>query len=258
MLVANPERANHRIRAFLFDLDGVITPTAEVHRHAWAALFRAEFDSRNAHPPYTEADYFAYLDGKPRLDGVRDLLASRRIVLTEGTLDDDPELETVGGLGNRKNALFLSILEQDGVEAYPGSLALLDECHSLGIESAVVTSSRNGARVLRAAGLDERFDVVVDGVHAGNLGLPGKPAPDTYLQAAHELGIMPGECAVVEDAVSGVAAGAAGAFGVVIGVDRGVGQDALVDSGADIVVDDLAELIPLLRQTSVDSARGSE
>ncbi len=244
--MANPERTQNRIRAFLFDLDGVITPTAEVHRRAWAALFTDEFDRRRVTPPYREEDYFVYLDGKPRFDGVRDLLQSRGINLPEGDIGDHPEAETVAGLGNRKNEYFLRILEEDGVEAYPGSLELLAECDRRGIESAIVTSSRNGKRVLAAANLSDRFDVVVDGVHANALGLPGKPAPDTYLRAARELGIPSSACAVVEDAVSGVEAGAAGEFGLVIGVDRGVGVDALVASGADVVVQDLAELITSL------------
>lgn len=244
--MANPERAQSPIQAFLFDLDGVITPTAIVHRQAWAALFTAEFEVRDAEPPYSESDYFTYLDGKPRYDGVRDLLASRGIVLPEGSPDDDPALETVCGLGNRKNTEFLRILTEAGVEAYPGSIALLEECARQGIDAAIVTSSRNGKHVLAAAGLAERFHVIVDGVHASELELPGKPAPDTYLRAALELGVPSSQCAVVEDAVSGVESGAAGDFGVVIGVDRGVGQDALLAAGADVVVDDLAELIPLL------------
>lgn len=252
MVAANPERAFSPIRAFLFDLDGVITPTADVHRRAWATLFTAEFEARGATPPYTEDDYFTHLDGKPRFDGVRDLLASRGIRLPEGEPADPPEAETVRGLGNRKNAHFRDILEQDGVAAYPGSLDLLAECDRLGLASAIVTSSRNGKHVLQAAGLADRFAVVVDGVHAAELGLPGKPAPDTYLQAARELGIPSDRCAVVEDAVSGVAAGAAGDFGLVIGVDRGVGADALAESGADLVVRDLAEIIPWLREAAAD------
>lgn len=244
--MANPERTLSTIRAFLFDLDGVITPTAEVHRRAWAALFTAEFDSRGA-APYTEADYFEHLDGKPRFDGVRDVLASRGVVLPEGSPEDAPELETVAGLGNRKNVHFARLLDSEGVAAYPGSLELLEECTRREIDAAIVTSSRNGKRVLTAAGLNNRFEVIVDGVHSAALGLPGKPAPDTYLRAALELGIPSAECAVVEDALSGVAAGAAGDFGLVIGVDRGVGTQALVESGADLVVTDLAELIPPLR-----------
>lgn len=237
------------IRAFLLDLDGVITPTAELHRHAWAALFTEVFAQYGV-APYEEADYFTYLDGKPRFDAVRDILASRGISLPAGTPEDAPELETVCGLGNRKNEHFTRLLEDDGIAAYPGSLDFLRELANRSIPAAVVTSSRNGRRVLAAAGLGERFDVIIDGVHAAELGLPGKPAPDTYLQAAGELGLDAAQCAVVEDATSGVAAGRAGNFGEVIGVDRGAGHDALTVHGATRVVDDLAELIPGLRATT--------
>ena len=237
------------IRAFLFDLDGVITPTADVHRRAWAELFTAEFDARGIAVPYSEADYFAHLDGKPRHDGVRDLLASRGIALPDGEQGDAPERETVWGLGNRKNAIFAGILDRDGVEAYPGSLALLEVVEARGIATAIVTSSRNGHRVLEAAGLAGRFPVVVDGVRAAELGLRGKPAPDTYLRGAIELGVPAVSCAVVEDALSGVAVGAGGDFGLIIGVDRGAGHAALEAAGADLVVDDLAELVERLAVT---------
>lgn len=231
------------VRAFLFDLDGVLTPTAEVHRRAWAALFEAEFAARGVRP-YREADYYEQLDGKARPDGVRDLLATRGVVLPEGSPDDDPARETVWGLGNRKNAVFARILEQEGVAPYPGSLALLDAVEAAGLAGAVVTSSRNGEAVLRAAGLRPRFDRLVDGTVAAELGLPGKPAPDTYLHAARLLGVPPERSAVVEDAVSGVAAGRAGGFALVVGVDRGTGAQALRSAGADLVVKDLAELLP--------------
>lgn len=231
------------IRALLFDLDGVITPTAAVHRRAWADLFTEELSARGASPAYTEADYFAYLDGKPRHDGVRDLLASRGIVLPDGLPTDAPTQETVWGLGNRKNEVFGGILANEGVEAFPGSIALIEAAEQHGIAMAIVTSSRNGKRVLQAAGLGERFPVVVDGVRAASLQLTGKPAPDTYLRAAQELGIPASACAVLEDAVSGVAVGAGGDFGVVIGVDRGAGERALRRAGADVVIDDLAQLV---------------
>ena len=239
------------IRAFLLDLDGVITPTAELHRHAWGALFTEVFRQYGV-APYEETDYFAYLDGKPRFDAVRDILASRGITLPEGTPEDAPELETVGGLGNRKNAHFFRLLDEDGIEAYPGSLDFLRAIADRSIPAAVVTSSRNGKRVLGAAGLGDCFDVIIDGVRAAELGLPGKPAPDTYLQGARELGLDASACAVVEDATSGVAAGRAGKFGAVIGVDRGAGHDALTAHGATRVVDDLAELIPWLPQTATE------
>jgi beta-phosphoglucomutase family hydrolase len=232
----------HDIRAILFDLDGVLTPTAVVHRHAWARLFTDEFERRGA-ARYTEQDYFAFLDGKPRYDGVASILASRGIELPWGSPDDPPEAETVCGLGNRKNTVFTETLKEEGVTPYPGSIAFLDAVLAAGLAVAVVSSSRNAAAVLAASGLASRFDVVMDGTLAEALGLPGKPAPDTFRAAAERLGVPFAACAVVEDAESGVAAGAAGGFGSVIGVDRGVGRDVLLELGADIVVDDLGELV---------------
>ena len=232
------------LHGLLFDLDGVLTPTAEVHMRAWARMFGDYLLARGVAAPYTDADYFAHIDGKPRLAGVRDMLASRGIVLPEGAPDDDASHETVVGLGNRKNAAFTAELTENGVAPYPGSLAFLDAAIAAGLAVAVVSSSRNAESVLRAAGIRDRFPVVVDGTAAATAGLPGKPAPDTYLEAARRLGLAPEECAVLEDAHSGVQAGRAGAFGVVIGVDRGAGALELLRSGADLVVDDLAELLP--------------
>lgn len=231
------------LSGLLFDLDGVLTPTAEVHMRAWARMFTAVLAARGAGEPYTDADYFAHIDGKPRLDGVRDMLASRGIVLPDGTPADDPALDTVAGLGNRKNAAFTAELAENGVTPYPGSVALVDAAIAAGLAVAVVSSSRNAEPVLRAAGLRDRFDVVVDGLVAAARGLPGKPAPDTYLAAAALLGLPASECAVIEDAHSGVQAGRAGGFGLVVGVDRGAGALELTASGADLVVDDLAELV---------------
>ncbi len=225
-----------RFDAVLFDLDGVITPTAEIHEHAWGELFAA-FD-------YTEADYLRYIDGKPRYDGVRAFLASRDIVLAEGDPSDPPGADTVCALGNRKNELFNTILERDGVVPYPSSTAtleLLDEYH---VEAAIVSSSKNARSVLDAAGLGARFEVVVDGTVAAVRHIAGKPAPDMFTHAADQLGVTPDRAVVVEDAVSGVAAGAAGGFAVVIGVDRGAGAPALLSHGATFVVADLAELLP--------------
>lgn len=230
-------------RAWLFDLDGVITPTAEVHMHAWSEMFNSFLDEQWAGGRYTDDDYFSHVDGKPRYDGVRDFLASRDITLPEGTPEDDPEQETVCGLGNRKNAVFNEILERDGVTAYPGSVALLDRLKDLGVAVAVVSSSRNAPQVLRAAGLSDRFEVVIDGNVATEHELPGKPAPDTYEFASDRLGFPHEQSVVIEDALSGVAAGAAGTFGLVVGVDRGVGEPALTRAGADVVVSDLAELM---------------
>lgn len=228
----------------LFDLDGVLTPTAEVHMGAWRALFTDYLAERGDQSgPYTDQDYFDHIDGKPRYDGVRSFLASRDITLPEGDPSDDPQAETVCGLGNRKNAAFNQVLAADGIKAYPGSVRLLDALDAAGIAMAVVSSSRNARAVLQAAGLAERFEVVVDGEEASRLGLPGKPAPDTFQQAAREIEVPLERAVVVEDATSGVAAGKAGTFGLVVGVDRGAGRDELLGSGADLVVEDLAELI---------------
>ena len=226
----------HQHGGVLFDLDGVITPTAEIHEHAWGELF-ADFD-------YTEDDYLRYIDGKPRYDGVRSFLASRDVVLPEGDPTDAPGNGTVCAMGNRKNDLFNVILERDGIAAYPGSLATLELLDAAAIPSAIVSSSKNATRVLEAAGLGERFEVVVDGVVAATEHIAGKPAADMYLTAAQRIGVTPDRAVVVEDAVSGVAAGAAGNFGVVIGVDRGAGAATLLDHGATFVVDDLADLLP--------------
>lgn len=230
-------------RAWLFDLDGVITPTADIHMLAWDEMFNTFLASRGVEQPYTSEDYFRHVDGKPRYDGVRDFIASRGIALPEGSPDDDPAEETVCGLGNRKNDAFNTIIERDGVAPYPGSVALLDRLRDLGIRLAVVSSSKNATTVLNAAGLADRFEVVVDGILAHDRGLPGKPAPDTYGFAADSLGLPHPSTVVVEDALSGVEAGAAGNFGLVVGVDRGVGAAALTKAGADIVVADLAELV---------------
>lgn len=230
-------------QAALFDLDGVITPTAEVHMHAWRAMFTDFLATRPDCAPYTDDDYFAYVDGKPRYDGVRSFLASRGIVLPEGSGAAETSLQTVSGLGNAKDDMFGAVLAADGVAAYPGSLALLDHLAGLPIVLAVVSSSRNAPSVLAAAGLSDRFAFVLDGKLAGEEGLPGKPAPDTYLYAAQKAGATAATSVVIEDAVSGVAAGRAGAFGLVVGVDRGAGPATLRDAGADIVVSDLEELI---------------
>ncbi|MDO5628636.1 MAG: beta-phosphoglucomutase family hydrolase [Mobilicoccus sp.] len=228
--------------AALFDLDGVLTPTAIVHMAAWAEMFDAFLTARGAEP-YTDQDYFDHVDGKPRYDGVRDLLHSRGIELPEGDPDDSPDAETICGLGNRKNDAFNAVLARDGVAPYPGSLALVEAYAAQGRPMAVVSSSKNAPAVLAAAGLDHFFDVVIDGAVAARDGIPGKPAPDTYLAAADRLGVPRERAAVFEDAISGVVAGHAGGFATVIGVDRGVGAQALRDAGADRVVTDLAELL---------------
>lgn len=221
--------------AVLFDLDGVITPTAIIHEQAWAELF-ADHD-------YVPEDYLAHIDGKPRYDGVATFLASRGIELPTGEPTDPPEAETVCGLGNRKNALFNRILDRDRLEPYPGTVAVLDLLDGGGVPQAIVSSSRNARRVLQAAGMGERFPVIVDGETAAAESIAGKPAPDMFLRAADLLGVAPDRCVVVEDAVAGVEAGAAGGFAFVLGVDRGGNRAALTDAGADLVVGDLAETI---------------
>lgn len=229
--------------AVLFDLDGVLTPTAEVHKRAWARLFTDYLARHCPDRPYRDQDYFDHIDGRPRYEGVAALLASRGIELAYGSPDDPPTAESVCGLGNRKNDEFTRLLHTDGVTPYPGSVRLLDELTAAGIGMAVVSSSRNARAVLEAAGLLSRFVVIIDGSVATDRGLAGKPEPDTFLAAADDLGQPPKRCVVAEDAPSGVTAGRSGGFGLVIGVDRGAGEADLVASGADRVVTDLKELI---------------
>lgn len=229
--------------AVLFDLDGVITVTALVHMRAWEELFRPFLEARGSSPAYAEGDYFAYIDGKPRYAGVRAMLAARHIELPEGAPGDSPDADTVHGLGNRKNEVFAQLLEREGVQSYAGSVQLLDELANYPLKLAVVSSSRNAPAVIEAAGLTDRFDIIVDGVVAVENHLPGKPAPDTFAFAARELGTTNARSIVFEDAISGVEAGHRGEFGMVIGVNRGAGADKLTAAGADLVVDDLAELV---------------
>jgi beta-phosphoglucomutase family hydrolase len=247
-------------RGVLFDLDGVLTPTVDVHIRAWERLFRPYLAEHGVKPGYSEEDYYRYIDGRQRVDGVRALLSARGLSLPEGSPDDAPAAETLWGLGNRKNDEFSAALETSGVVAYPGSLTFLDAVETAGLSVAVVSSSRNAVRVLQAANLRERFPVVVDGVVAEAVGLKGKPHPDTYLHAARLLELPATACVVVEDAHSGVQAGRAGGFGFVLGVDRGVGAAGLLESGADVVVEDLAELVPAVKDTYHDhpSAKGAQ
>lgn len=229
--------------AALFDLDGVLTSTADVHMLAWATLFNGYLAERGSGQPYSDDDYYAYIDGKPRYDGVRSFLASRGITLPDGAVTDPPTADTVCGLGNRKNEVFAAVLRDEGVVPYPGSVALLDALAEQGTKVAVVSSSRNAVPVLAAAGLRDRFDVVVDGLVAAEHGLPGKPSADTFIYAAEQLGAGVDRSVVFEDALSGVQAGRSGGFALVVGVDRGAGADPLVEAGADVVVTDLAELV---------------
>ncbi|MEY2958536.1 MAG: hypothetical protein RLZZ01_1104 [Actinomycetota bacterium] len=224
-----------KFEAVLFDLDGVLTPTADLHERAWSALF--------ADDGFGPEDYLAHVDGKPRYDGVRAFLAARGVDLPWGDPTDLPGRSTVCALGNLKNTLFDDLLRTEGVEPYPGSAAVLDLLVGAGVAAAVVSSSKNAVRVLAAAGLADRFEIVVDGIVAEASALAGKPRPDTFLDAADRLGVPPRRTVVVEDAVSGVTAGVAGDFGLVVGVDRGGNRSALSAAGADLVVDDLADTL---------------
>lgn len=238
-----------RFDAALFDLDGVITDTAAVHARAWKTMFDTYLRQRAeatgvAFEPFTIAgDYRTYVDGKPRYDGVRSFLRSRGIDLPEGTRADPADAETVCGLGNRKNELVNRLLDDEGVVVYEGSVRLLHQLRGDGVRLGVVSSSRNCAAVLTTAGLLDLFEARVDGVVAAERGLAGKPAPDTFLSAARDLGASPERAVVVEDAISGVQAGRAGGFGLVIGVDRDGDPDALRRNGADVVVADLGDLV---------------
>lgn len=247
------------IRACLFDVDGVLTETAIVHRAAWRRTFD---DFLQEHPgltpeqsaPFSDADYNAHVDGKPRKDGVRDFLASRDIVLPEGSPDDPVDAATVEGVASRKNVLVLAELEQNGVTPYAGSLRYLEAARSAGLRIAAVTASANGEQIIEAGGFTEYCEARIDGIVAERDKLRGKPAPDPFLAGARALGVEASRAAVFEDAISGVQAGRAGNFGFVVGVNR-VGQaEALREQGADIVVDDLAELL----DTAPAAAKGAE
>jgi beta-phosphoglucomutase family hydrolase len=234
------------IRACLFDLDGVLTPTALVHSEAWKEMFDAflkEYQGSDYTPFDRKTDYERYVDGRPRADGTRTFLASRGIHLPEGSPDDPPDRHTVEGLSKRKDAIFQRVLAREGVKPYPGSVRYLEACRDAGLRRAVVSSSKHCEKIIKAAGIDHLLEVRVDGVIATQEGLAGKPAPDTFLYAAELLGVDAAGSAVFEDALAGVEAGRAGKFGYVVGVDR-VGQAAaLREHGADVVVQDLAELL---------------
>jgi beta-phosphoglucomutase family hydrolase len=239
------------VTACLFDLDGVLTQTAKVHDRAWKQTFdeylkaRAQKTGEAFREFDAEEDYNEYVDGKPRYDGVRSFLASRGIELPEGTPSDPPDAETICGIGNRKNDLVLTLIREDGVEPYEGSVRFAEAARAAGLRRAVVSSSANCRDVLVAAGIEDLFEARVDGHTADEQHLKGKPAPDTFLAGARALGVPPARAAVFEDAVAGVQAGPDGEFGYVVGVDRvGHGHaDALRQHGASIVVKDLAELL---------------
>jgi beta-phosphoglucomutase family hydrolase len=253
-MAAVPERKDilyklEQFEAVLFDLDGVITATAKVHAVAWKKTFDEYLRNRSERTgePYVpfdiSDDYKHYVDGKLRCDGVDSFLKSRGIDLPWGDPSDPAGDETVCGIGSRKNDMVGEAIRNEGVEVFDGSVALVKRLREAGIRTAVVSASRNCRAVLEAAGIEDLFEVRVDGVVAGELDLAGKPAPDTFLKAAELLGVEPAKAVVVEDAVSGVKAGRAGGFGLVIGVDRKGDPDALRKNGADIVVEDLGDLL---------------
>jgi beta-phosphoglucomutase family hydrolase len=239
-----------RIATCLFDLDGVLTQTAKIHAQAWKQMFDdflrdwADRHGEAFHEFDWPTDYDEYVDGKPRLDGVKSFLESRGIDLPMGSPSDPPDAETVHGLGTRKNDLVLELIRQQGVEPYEGSVRFAEAARDAGLRRAVVSSSTNCREVLQAARIDHLFEAIVDGVVAEREGLAGKPAPDTFLEGARMLKAPPSEAAVFEDALAGVQAGRAGDFGWVVGVDRTGQAEALRDRGADVVVKDLAELLP--------------
>ena len=234
--------------AVVFDMDGVVTETATVHAASWKRLFDgflAERTRRTGEPLVAfdvKTDYLRHVDGRNRYDGVRGFLASRGITLPEGTPADPPDAETVCGLGNRKDEFFHAHVREHGVRVFPSTVSLLDDLRAAGVRTAIVTASRNAEEVLAAGGVRHLFDEKVDGVVSAELGLPGKPEPATFLEAAARLGVAPGRAAVIEDALSGVEAGRRGGFGLVVGVDRMGQADALRTAGADLVVADLADL----------------
>ncbi|HUA72016.1 MAG TPA: beta-phosphoglucomutase family hydrolase [Solirubrobacteraceae bacterium] len=237
------------ITTCLFDLDGVLTETATVHAKAWKQMFDAFLRGwyERAGEPYRAfalpEDYEKYVDGKPRRDGVRSFLESRGIKLPEGSADDSPEADTIYGLGLRKNELVLKLIHDEGVEPYPDAVAFVNYAKDRGLRRAVVSSSANCQQVLIAAGIEDLFEARIDGVVAEREHLAGKPAPDTFLAGAKAVGVEPGQAAVFEDAEAGVAAGRAGHFGLVVGVDRTGHAEALREHGADVVVQRLTELM---------------
>ncbi|MEX2586484.1 MAG: beta-phosphoglucomutase family hydrolase [Actinomycetota bacterium] len=235
------------IRACLFDLDGVLTETASIHFEAWRQTFDSYLDRRSGgsghFEPFTKQDYLEFVDGKPRHDGVRSFLASRSIVLPEKPEPRQPDGPSVQELGDQKNALVLQLMQSLGVTPFEGSQRYLKEIQSRGLNAGVVSASANARAVLEAAGLLSRFEVIVDGVVAAGEGLRGKPFPDTFLYAARLLGTEPANACVFEDARAGVAAARAGGFGYVVGINRANQAAALAQEGADIVVEDLAELL---------------
>ncbi|MGD8898262.1 MAG: beta-phosphoglucomutase family hydrolase [Acidobacteriota bacterium] len=236
-----------QLEAVIFDMDGVVTRTARLHALAWKQLFDEYLETRRArgeaHEPFDEVEeYLAWVDGKPRYEGVRSFLEARGIDIPFGTREDGPDLETACGLGNRKDRYFEKMLHEQGAEVFDSTVERIRELRARGVKTGLVTSSKHGREVIRLARLTDQFDVIVDGNTAQERSLKGKPNPDIFIEAARAVGVGPDAAAVVEDAVSGVEAGARGRFASVIGVNRGSNREALEQAGADVVIDDLVEL----------------
>jgi len=235
--------------AVLFDLDGVVTDTARMHAACWKVMFNTYLKRRAAEKGEEfisfeiDTDYLEYVDGKPRYDGVRDFLASRNIVLEEGTPGSPATEESVCGLGNRKNELVNLRIQMHGIKVFQSSLDFVDYIISSGLKTAIVSSSANSRTVLKSADIIDLFPVIVDGITAKEKELNGKPSPDMFIHAANELGVDPEKCVVIEDAISGVQAGRNGNFGLVIGIARKDNIEELIESGADLVISDLAEIV---------------
>jgi beta-phosphoglucomutase family hydrolase len=234
-----------KISAIIFDLDGVVTSTAKLHFAAWKKMFDEYLEKKSGRGnfrPFEESDYLRYVDGKPRYDGVKDFLVSRKIRLPQGTSDDSPDSETVCGLGNRKNKYFLEIINKEKPKVYQTSVDFIRSIRGKGMKTAIISSSRNCAQVLRVTGTDILFDARVDGTDLESLNIPGKPDPAMFLEAAKRIGVIPERDAIVEDSLAGVEAGRRGNFGLVIGVARSGDGKRLKERGADVVVSDLKDL----------------
>lgn len=240
---STPALTSHE--AVLFDLDGVVTPTALIHQQAWREVFEEVLPvlGEGQQKIYADRDYFEHLDGRSRYEGVQRLLEAHGVDLDQGSPADQSGMGSICAVGNLKNDRFLDILGREAIVAYPGSIEVLSKLDHWGVSMAIVSSSANAKAVLTSAGLIDRFDVIVDGKVIAELGLRGKPHPDPFLEAARQLGVDPARAVVVEDAIAGVEAGSAGGFGLVVGVARDIEADRLYEVGADVVVADLSELI---------------
>lgn len=231
------------LKGVIFDLDGVITKTADVHFVAWKRVFVEFLQSKNALASFTyEDDYVPYVDGKPRYKGVESFLESRGFNLPYGKITDKPGNETICSIGNGKNDAFREVIKQEGVEFYDGTIKLINELKIKKIQMGVASSSKNCQFILETVGLAKEFETIVDGIVSHEMGLKGKPEPDIFTTAAKNMGLLPANCVVVEDAISGVQAGRKGNFGLVLGVTRTGDKTALKNNGADIVVEDLSEI----------------